>query len=238
MSRDNVIERIRKLLALSRSDNQHEATLAADRARSLMLDHDLQMVDLGHEDGRVTIDYYPNRRSPFPDWLECLFAAVAIHHDCKPLTEHHGKRWLAPAYFRFAVIGRKADIQAVNYVFHFLRRTVTRLAGDFRREHPRMKPHTIDQYRLGVVSGISVQLELLRNRDARLKSESGQALVLAKDVAIDRFIDEQEWDIRKEQNRKAKIVNPSVADAGFADGINVKITPAVDQEKSRKAINA
>lgn len=43
----SIIDRIQKLLALTKSDNEHEATAAARQACRLILEHDIQLIEGG-----------------------------------------------------------------------------------------------------------------------------------------------------------------------------------------------
>src|SRR5687767_2279756 len=86
---EQVVERVRKLLALSSSSNPHEAALAAERALEIAQRHNL---DLSRVDGPL--------EGPFAEraydvggaaqWRWLLMSAVARAHFCRAL-----RRWVA-----------------------------------------------------------------------------------------------------------------------------------------------
>ena len=46
-----LVEKVRKLLALSESSNEHEAALAAENAQDLMLCHGIEMAQIANPQG-------------------------------------------------------------------------------------------------------------------------------------------------------------------------------------------
>ena len=50
-----LVEKVRKLLALSESPNEHEAALAAEKAQDLMLRHGIDMAQIATSQGAATI---------------------------------------------------------------------------------------------------------------------------------------------------------------------------------------
>ena len=50
MDHERIIEKVRKLLALSQSDNEHEAAAAAAKAQALLSEYNLSMSDVPAEE--------------------------------------------------------------------------------------------------------------------------------------------------------------------------------------------
>lgn len=77
-------EKIRNLLALAGSDNEHEARSALLMARKLMAKHKISEQDVGISDDRViqqpTGIRYSARRDP---WIYMLAGVIAEHHCCR-----------------------------------------------------------------------------------------------------------------------------------------------------------
>ena len=87
----DILDRLRKLHALSKSDNPHEAALAASLVQKLMMEHHLEELDLSQDEHRPeepiedhgSID--PSRTGPrrIPNWQVNLADAVARSVDCR-----------------------------------------------------------------------------------------------------------------------------------------------------------
>lgn len=80
MEQSKIIQKIKRLLALSKSSNQHEAQSALEKAHLIMLDHNLQMSDLETDNESYVIDtsYY----APQEDWIRALSFNVANLYFC------------------------------------------------------------------------------------------------------------------------------------------------------------
>jgi hypothetical protein len=242
MIRDDVIDRIQKLLRLAKSDNPNEAAVAADRARELMLAHDLETADLADIRQSVREETVGKRRAQIKTWEKELFDAVARHHDCKALfirwTDHHRARHcafdLTRTTYSMSLIGRSADVQVARYVFAFLLRQVARLAKEYRAQRPRIARRTLDSYRLGVVLSAVGKLQYMRQRDERLASEPGTALVLAKDAAIDEYLQQQGMKI--EHGKRRAIRQSAAMRDGYLSGLSIDINPAVSTSDGRAAL--
>lgn len=90
MSRDKVIARVRKLLALSRNNpSEAEALAAAEQARQLMLKHDLEVGEVGeeHDIGNRVF------KKASPGWHFNIAAAVCEWiGDCELMIRESGRR--------------------------------------------------------------------------------------------------------------------------------------------------
>lgn len=158
----DVLDRLRKLLALAKSDNPHEASLAAELAQKLMVQHHLDEFALENADrppeepiedqGAIEPerDGQPRR---IPSWEVFLAGAVARSVDCRI--------YYTPGE-RISVVGRKSDAQVARYLFMYLARAINRLAdtfwkqeGDRRQGAARWK----NGFRLGAVETIRVRLQ-------------------------------------------------------------------------------
>ena len=81
----SIIERVRKLLALSRSDNPHEAASAAAKAQALLSEYNLSMSDIPAEDrsGLHVGLSGTKTRQRLELWAFRLAHATAKAFDCK-----------------------------------------------------------------------------------------------------------------------------------------------------------
>lgn len=128
MTPDSIIEKIRKLLALAESPNEHEAALAAQRAQELMLKHHVEearvrggapeTAKVGQEKA-VIYSEYPAPASRIPYWQLFMMGGIARAFCC----DHY----YVPGRAIY-LVGRESDRQVAKYMFEYLRREVERLA--------------------------------------------------------------------------------------------------------------
>jgi hypothetical protein len=204
-----IIERIRKLLALTESANEHEAALAAAKASELLATYELDMATV---EGHLRADaptvqetdglHFSGTRTR---WQVDLADGLASHNGCKAIF---GKRswWL---------IGTPAAIQVVSFMFDQLSTRLklmvqkasqehiamyrklweadpemtqmwgkfhhTKIGRSFGREHSTVAYH--HSWMQGAVMGINRQLYLQR-REFERSGENAKALMVVTSKAV------------------------------------------------------
>lgn len=122
LNQEKVVKKIQKLLALSKSPNEHEAALALAKAQELL---DRENLSLSEVEGVSTSDiesFLMDSKSRFPYWDQLLFTKLAFVSDCHPYSEsRQGKIFLW-------VVGYKKDVEVFGYFLGFLRRAISILS--------------------------------------------------------------------------------------------------------------
>lgn len=177
MGQDRIIEKVRKLLRLSRSENPYEAALAAERAQQMLSEYNLTegMIDEKTEKARQI-----NRktRKRLEDWAHILASRTADVFDC----QYFHDRSTGETSF----VGVGADPEVCGWMYGYLYKTLLRLASEHLRGHARRlwaaksKREARKSFLLGAVSTIG-------HRMAEQKKETPVtpcALVPVKDGLI------------------------------------------------------
>lgn len=154
---EKIIDKIRKLLALANSSNEHEAALAAAHAQRLLSAHNLAMADIESEQKPQSADKVETSVSKtLPKWVRHLSAGVCTAFDCQGI--HH------PATGKLTFIGVGADVQIAAYTFAYLDKTIRRLCSSYMKLHAKENIPTRHRelmrqsYYLGAVSTINLTL--------------------------------------------------------------------------------
>jgi hypothetical protein len=152
-----VIDKIKKLLALANSSNEHEAALAASHAQRLLSEHNLAMADIEAVHKPDKADQVETSVSKsLPKWMRHLSAGVSSAFDCQAI--HH------PATGKMTFIGVGADAQVAAYTFTYLDRTIRKLCGSYMKQQSvstitnRHRELMRQSYYLGAVSTITTHL--------------------------------------------------------------------------------
>jgi hypothetical protein len=152
-----VIEKIKKLLALANSSNEHEAALAASHAQRLLSEHNLAMADIESVQKPQSADKVETAvAKTLPKWVRHLSAGICKAFDCQAV--HH------PVLGKMTFIGVGADVQIAAYTFAYLEKTVRRLCSNYIKHHvsdrtPNRQRELMRQsYYLGAVSTITGRL--------------------------------------------------------------------------------
>jgi hypothetical protein len=195
MERETIIERVRKLLALSTSDNQYEAELALKKASELMEQHQLNHVEVEIKEtqlhGVTEEDYTVDGLRMKYMWVVRLGWAAAKLFDCEvaDIGQLHGTR------FRF--IGGKSDIEMAKITFEHLYRSwqnfVERDLGEAKKMY-RFQPRDTMKFKQGHGQGYASALfnratKLVADRKAHVQATvPGRQLVVLKDQLVRQHI--------------------------------------------------
>jgi hypothetical protein len=171
---DRVLDRIRKLLALAGSANQHEAEVAMRRAHELMLRHNVEHAAQRTYEVRHLGD--PKRRGTR---VEAEVAGLLGDYFFVKVIRIP---YYLPAEGRqgnvYEIAGTRANVEMAAHVWAFLLATCARLWDEHRRAH---RGRDRLSYQCGVVRGFG---EKLRAERVELK---GTGLVWRGDAGLDRY---------------------------------------------------
>ncbi len=177
---DRVLERIRKLLALADSPNQHEAEAAMRKAHELMLRHNIDLAaaaaersyevrHLGAADKRRTLV-----ETEVIGLLSELFFVKVIR--VPVYLPRVGKRGTV-----FEIAGTRANVEMASHVYAFLLGTADRLWAQNRRDARVRSGRDRLAYQSGVVRGFR---DKLRAERTQLR---GSGLIWIGDAKLDAY---------------------------------------------------
>jgi hypothetical protein len=150
---DRVLERIRKLLALAGSDNQHEAEAAMRRAHELMLRHNIEHVPQGYEVRHLGDPHKRTNRveSDVMGLLSEFFFVKVIRVPVFLAREaKHGNL--------YEITGTHANVEMAAHVYAFLMTTADRLWRENRRDARVRGGRDKLAYQSGVIRGFRDKL--------------------------------------------------------------------------------
>jgi len=177
--KEKIVDKVRKLLALSTSNNVHEAASAAAAAQRLMQEHKLSATEISTEDNLDDMYELPVGAAGFTAiWKFELVTVVARAFFCEALGLRVGKSR------KVKIIGVKEDAETASKVFSYLCREINRLA---RREinllimmsslERRSVRRAIDSFRRGAVHAVARSFQAERRK---FDGSGEKALVISK----------------------------------------------------------
>ena len=153
-----IIEKVRKLLALGGSDNEHEAALAVQRAGELLaryrLDFDALAVDQGliHRTINTGQQTLPIHRKSICTLLETCFGVRVI---CASLYEPHAE----VSFKTIELLGREEQVAIAEHCYHFLENRLQTLWEKNRHGFSGNSRIAKKSYYLGLLAGFREVLE-------------------------------------------------------------------------------
>jgi hypothetical protein len=129
---ETILNKIRKLLELSKSNNEHEAALAAARAAELMVQHQIEEADLEVSTGETKADPIINEAldqcGRWVSWKGWIATGIAKAFGCET---YRTNVWLnGKSGEEHRIIGPESAMSTVRYMYQYLTNEVARLADE------------------------------------------------------------------------------------------------------------
>lgn len=213
-----LLARVRKLLALGESDNQHEASLALRRAGELLAGHRLDFAALAADQGLV-------HRT-----IETGCRTMPIHRKaiCSLLAEHFGVRVICASLYNPAadrsfktieLLGREEQVAIARHCYHFLEDHLERWWRKRRHGFAANSRVARKSAFLGLVAGFRESLGPAPEGRGTRAAESGTSreLILVEERQLDDFVAFRFPRLRRLHGRKS-ILDRSAYSQAAQDG--------------------
>lgn len=184
----SVEQKVRKLLALSQSPNEHEAQAAADAARRLMLRHGIEAAQLVEESEDLGIREQ-HVESKLDPWRTTLATAVARSSGGDVLRANRYRKWSGTLMF----FGPRDTVSGMVQTYEFLEREIDRLSKEAAAvesaevgfvnaaESMRWRRSWLQ----GCAERVALRLRARGRRDEQEADSTGTALVRLRDAVKD-----------------------------------------------------
>jgi hypothetical protein len=175
-----ILGRIRKLLSLAQSSNEHEAQSAARVAQRLMLRHNIDQLSVERSDGFASRQL--GRTTGRTTEAERVLGTILQEHFFVDVIWVYGFRPLDGKYGRvMEVCGRCENVDLADYVHDFVSRTAERLWKEHRVAEGVRNNRDRRAFLAGVMTGFRDQL------DKQKKRQVGSGLIWLGDPELHSF---------------------------------------------------
>jgi hypothetical protein len=212
---ERIADKVKKLLALSHSSNEHEAQASLLKAQELMIQHGLAMRDIA-----APLEYkevVENRAMQFgrmPWYVSPLGKLIADNFRCYGIKQRNKEPQIAIITF----IGLKEDAEVAGDVFRAANEYLSARLKMVRYEMRTKKNLSREQqnrfandYAKGFIHGLKAKFqEQIKQHD--------WGIVLVRDTAVEKYM--EQMDIQPAKKAAAPFYNSSVYDEGYQDGRN------------------
>lgn len=184
--REKLVELVRKLLALSKSPNEHEAAAALAKVQELLIKYNLDLAEIG-EDHNGPEPVEPNIVEGGPakegPWRGVMAGAVARAYFCRLLI-YAGSHQLL-------FIGQKTDTEVARALFLWLVEQIRArcsLAVKLRTNGYEREPVFRRSFLMAAAWEVNGRMHRLRQGIQEANDPNTRALVVRKDVLVDQYI--------------------------------------------------
>lgn len=162
--KDKIIDKIKKLYALSTSPNEEEAKSALNKAHELLIKYHIDFDSIDDVEFKEKFTLF--ERQNIPDWGKVLANIVADYFYCKFHTSYRKQGKF------FVFIGTDIDTQIADYTFEYLFNVIKKLLSFYKKTTKYCTSNKVFSYSSGLVAGIRSNLQ--RQSDI----EKGLGLIL------------------------------------------------------------
>lgn len=221
--REKIIDRVRKLLALSTSSNVHEAAAAAGRAQDLIERHALRDEEIEDESPEARAEragyttYVLETTGRVTEWRLVLAQGICHVNGCTLLTWREGPRRRRKT--KIVAAGSPRDLSAIAYLYEYFRVEIERLATAVRAKRYGVERTYMSSFRLGASVTIREKMEAARNAVHNELRLTGDATAIARiDKRLARLDDVKAWADDFFQAKEARDAQGKIDPEGYAAG--------------------
>ena len=220
-----VLEKIKKLLRLGTSANQHEAELALQRAFELARRHNIDLASVDVDDQTRRILHKAFGLGQRTSLLHKLAIRVVHNHfNVSAIMSNYFHPNLLCVANRVIFVGTETDIEIAWYVVDFLVSACRKSLRQFQKESPRkLTPNKRRGFIAGFFYGVSSKLRLSENQ---LQIEGpNNALITNEEARREKYQDEN-FDTKPIDLKLGK-QNPAALHEGWMAGRDTQINPGL-----------
>lgn len=201
----NIVDKIRKLLALSKSSNMHEAEMALKKATELMQEYQLSHQDLIPDPEVNHTDLLELTKQHYI-WARTLASACAKLFDCQVLRQTEDRT------FRF--IGEPGNLEATQAMFwHLFKAWKTMCNADYKRDMPPDRKIYRKSHGLGFAGEIYDKvIALTESRKSHIKNVTGKDLVVVHNQKVTSYME------TTFKTRPSKTRSLTISSSGYSQG--------------------
>lgn len=250
---NGIVERIKKLLALSTSPNEFEAMAAANKAHALLAEHNLSLDEVQttdeDEDENIVYDSELMTKESKP-WRRPIGAQVAKMYFCKYVyrfdklpTPHRATPYSRRDVHSF--IGTPSNVAISKIMFMYLTETVERLAKEGARDYPvRERSSYSTSFKNACANRLAHRIHerIEAAKRGELQTESGKNLpallntYLAVQNQLDAFVNQKFGRALKATKSRAKSSNMMGVLDGRAQGDRIGLDPQLNGAGSARRL--
>lgn len=235
MADKNIVEKIKKLLALATSSNENESTAAAEKASLLLAQYNLSLADLGPNHQEEIDEAGVETTSKFVTWKMILLSGIAEANCCNAMRNNYtGSMFL---------VGSSTNLIVCSHLYEYLSSAIERRAK-YRKGNGRGLAY-LNAFRVGCATRL--RQRLLEQKEEMERSGipgEGNAAATPGIVVRSMFEKSQQAIADYLTSKGAKVKTRSGAqissDAGFNSGYEVgdriSLNKQMQSEKEQKQL--
>ncbi len=215
-----VLKKVKKLLNLAQSQNEHEARLATIKANKLLHEHNLNLLDYEDED-KETVLLKALRTKKLTGKYQAIYKI--LHHFFVAPVFSYGQ-----GVVHLEIIGEKSNVLCAEYIAHYLDHTLEKLYDTEKRNRTISGVRAKNSFMKGVADGFiqKIKKESHGHDNAIIKTEKNLQIHVSRVYP-------------KMRGRKVAEASTDLNARSLGEdyGKNLSITPGIPNKKKPKLLS-
>ena len=237
-----VLERVKKLLSLAQSANEHEALLAMQKAQALNEKYNLNEVP------EFEIDDYDyliirTKKKRLEAFRKFICSILTSHYFVEVLYSEEYDAKDDTEYRIIELMGTRQNIEMAEYVYHFLVNKLDQLWVLYRKTTTaKLGRSSKGAYFLGLVSGFRKKLDAMQaprkngqHAQGASITEERKLVVMHNDDMLDQFMRSRHPRIRNVR-AKRRLSDQQSYSQGLADGRNIVLHKGIEHTQTGRVL--
>ncbi len=230
-----ILKRVKKLLSLAQSANEHEALVAMQKAQELNARYNLNEVPEFELNDHDYIIIYTKRKR-LEAYRQFICSILTSHYFVEVLFAKQYDAQDDTEYQVIELLGSRQNIEMAEYVYHFLVNKLEQLWRAYRKTaKTALGRSSKNAYFVGLASGFHKKLDAMQEAHqerheskSRTKASDERKLVVAhNDAMLDRFMRSRYPRIRNVK-KKTRLRDQSSYAQGLADGRKIVLNKGLN----------
>jgi len=195
---ERLLRRAKKLLALSRSGNAHEAFLAMQKVRELNAKFNIHALRQLCGQNFVST-YISHKKKRTEQWQSLIAALLSKFYSVSVIHTSLYDSGARQEFKAFEIMGLKRHVILSEYIYWFICNNLPGLWSEYKKESGKKGLKSRNQFCQGVVSGLSEKLEATSPPVNSQEKDTGQrsnGLLVIEAQKLQRFVRHRHPDLR------------------------------------------
>ena len=235
---ERMMDKVRKLLSLASSNNEHEALLAMNKVREIYAKYNLDETGPSNRKNFIHL-VVPLRKKRIEAHESRTIGILVGHFFVQVITMKLFDPFLGTSLSAFEIVGSRENALMAEYVYHFLIKQVEQLLAKAAKERSLTRIQR-KSFRLGILSGFAQKLTDVEQAKSKTSAEDseliGKALIkFKKSPELDNYLS-QIYPRLSNRTIGSQHIDRSVFSRGHALGKNITLNKPV-QSRTRGPVH-
>ena len=241
-----ILEKVKKLLSLAQSPNEHEALLAMQKVQELNAKYNINELPEQDLDDHSYLIIYTGRKR-LASYTKFICSILTSHYFVEVIFSDEYNAKLGERYKTIELLGTQQNVEMAEYVYHFLVNKIEQLWAGYREQsRTKLNRSAKNSYCIGLASGFHKKLDAMQAQTnekcdvhspkQELSSERKE-IVLRNDLMLSQFMRTRFPRIRRVRST-ARVGDTGSYSQGVSDGRNIVLHKGLSKEATGNSVLA